>query len=227
VIGGLRWAVELGRIDMCTKVLLLSHHLALPCIGHLETVYHIFAYLQKKHNKLSILFDPTNSIPITPTTAKLDWSLFYNKLEEELPPRMRESLGHSANMHVSVDANHAGNVVTRRSHTGILLFVQNSPILWVSCRQNTAETLTFGSECVTLRTARSVIIALTYLNCGCLEYHWKDQRKSTMTTKEWSRMQVSPNRSRGDYILYCATGDVNILTIRSELSGQNSHVGLY
>jgi hypothetical protein len=33
---------------------------------------------------------------------------------------------------VFVDANHAGNVVTQRSHTGILLFLQNSPIVWLS-----------------------------------------------------------------------------------------------
>jgi hypothetical protein len=31
-----------------------------------------------------------------------------------------------------VDANHAGNKVTRRSHTGIIIFVQNAPIIWYS-----------------------------------------------------------------------------------------------
>jgi hypothetical protein len=59
----------------------------------------------------------------------------------------------SRNIHVFVDATHAGNVVTRRSNTGILLFVRISPTLWVSCRQNTVETSTFGSD---------VIIALRY-----------------------------------------------------------------
>ena len=66
------------------------------------------------------------------------------------------------NIHVFVDANHARNVVTRRSHTGILIFVQNSPILWVSRRQNTVDTSTYGSEFVALRHARDVIIALRY-----------------------------------------------------------------
>ena len=95
-------------------------------------------------------------------TAKLDWASFYNKLEEKLPPRMSEPLGHSVNIHVLNDANYAGNIVSRRSHTGIPLFVQNSPILWASRRQNTVETLTFGSECVMLRTARDVIFAQRY-----------------------------------------------------------------
>ena len=161
LIGVLRWAVELGRIDIYTEVSLLSQHLALPRVGHLEAVYHIFAYLNK-HEKSSIIFDPTDPIPITPTKAKPDWSSFYEDLDEELPPRMPEPLGNPVNIHVFVDANHAGNVVTRRSHTGILVFVQNSPVLWVSRRQNTVETSTFGSEFVALRNARDVIIALRY-----------------------------------------------------------------
>ena len=139
----------------------LSQHLALPQVGHLETVYHIFAYLNK-HEKSSIIFDPTDPVPITPITAKPDWSSFYDDLEEKLPPRMPEPLGNPVNIHVFVDANHAGNVVTRRSHTGILVFVQNSPILWVSCRQSTVETSTFGSEFVALRHAKDVVVALPY-----------------------------------------------------------------
>jgi hypothetical protein len=83
-------------------------------------------------------------------------------LEEELPPNMPEPLGHPVNMYTFVDANHAGNVVTRRSHTGILLFLQNSPIIWLSRRQNTVETSTFGSEFVALRTARDIIISMRF-----------------------------------------------------------------
>ncbi len=55
-----------------------------------------------------------------------------------------------------VDANHAGNVVTRRSHSGILLFIQKSPILWLRRQQNTVETSMFGSEFVALQTHQKV-----------------------------------------------------------------------
>jgi hypothetical protein len=41
LIGVLRWAVELGRLNIYTEVALLSQHLALPWVGHLEVVYHI------------------------------------------------------------------------------------------------------------------------------------------------------------------------------------------
>ena len=78
----LRWAVELGRTDIYMEVSLQSQHLALPRVGHLEAVYHVFAYLQK-YPKSSIIFDPTDPVPATPTAAKPDWSSFYSELEEK------------------------------------------------------------------------------------------------------------------------------------------------
>jgi hypothetical protein len=47
LIGVLQWAVELGQLDIYIEVALLSQHLALPQVGHLEAVYHIVAYLHK------------------------------------------------------------------------------------------------------------------------------------------------------------------------------------
>jgi hypothetical protein len=75
---------------------------------------------------------------------------------------MPQPLGNPVNISCFVDANHAGNIVTRRLHTGILIYVQNTPIIWQSQRQNTVETLTFGSEFVALRNARDLIVALRY-----------------------------------------------------------------
>jgi hypothetical protein len=86
----------------------------------------------------------------------------YGDIEEELPPNMPEPRGHLVTISTFVDANHAGNVVTRRSHTGIFLFVQNAPIIWFSKRQNTVEAATFGSEFVALRICKELIVALRY-----------------------------------------------------------------
>ena len=69
---------------------------------------------------------------------------------------------HLVHIYVFVDANHVGNLVTRQTHTGILMYVQNSPILWLSQQQNTVETSTFGSEFVALRVARDLIVAMRY-----------------------------------------------------------------
>jgi hypothetical protein len=45
-IGVLRWAVELGRVDICTEVSMMAAHCAMPRVGHLEAVWHMFAYLK-------------------------------------------------------------------------------------------------------------------------------------------------------------------------------------
>ena len=47
LIGILRWAIEIGRVDILLEVLLLSSHLALPRVGYLQEVYRIFGYLKQ------------------------------------------------------------------------------------------------------------------------------------------------------------------------------------
>ena len=73
------------------------------------------------------------------------------------PPR-----GQSVSMHCFIDADHAGNTVTRRSQTSLLLFVNRAPIVWFSKWQNTIETSTFGSEFITMKTAVEQIESLCY-----------------------------------------------------------------
>jgi hypothetical protein len=46
LIGVLRWAVEIGRVDILLEVSLLSTYLAMPREGHLEQALHIFGYLK-------------------------------------------------------------------------------------------------------------------------------------------------------------------------------------
>jgi hypothetical protein len=58
--------------------------------------------------------------------------------------------GKAAKITTYVDADHAHDQVTRRSVTGILLFINNTPIRWYSKRQNTVETSTYGAELVAL-----------------------------------------------------------------------------
>ena len=42
LIGVLRWACEIGRVDILLETYLLSTHLASPRIGHLEQVFTYF-----------------------------------------------------------------------------------------------------------------------------------------------------------------------------------------
>jgi hypothetical protein len=164
LIGILRWAVELGRVDIYLEVALLSQYLSNPREGHMEAVYSCFAYL-KKHDKSAIVFDP-NGVKLCEKAFKevpvAAWKEFYGDVVEELPPHMPEARGEAVDITCFVDADHAGNLITRRSHTGILIFVQGAPIIWYSKKQNTVESSSFGSEFVALRIARDMIVTLRY-----------------------------------------------------------------
>ena len=161
LIGILRWSIELGRIDIYFEVAKLSHHLCAPRVGHLEQVLNIFAFL-KGHLESNVVFDPTEPDIDENRFTHPDWSNFYTDAAEAIPPNMPEPRGRCLTTHCFVDADHAGDKLTRRSHTGVIVFANRAPILWFSKRQNTVETSTFGSEFIAMRMATELIEGLRY-----------------------------------------------------------------
>jgi hypothetical protein len=68
LIGILRWAVKLGRIDI-----------------FIEQVLHIFAYL-KHHMNSNMVFDPKYITWDSEAFINQDWSEFYKDAKEQWPP---------------------------------------------------------------------------------------------------------------------------------------------
>lgn len=89
LIGMLRWAVEIGRVDVLTELSMLSSYQASPREGHLEHIINIFSYI-KKNIKLTLYFDPAppriDQGMFTDSTA--DPKEQYREAVEELPARM-------------------------------------------------------------------------------------------------------------------------------------------
>ena len=94
--------------------------------------------------------------------TEADWSDIYSDAAEVLPTNMPEPAGRGVRITVFCDANHAGNKVNRRSHTGFIIFVNSAPIIWYSKKQNTVESSSFGSEFNALRIAVEQVISLRY-----------------------------------------------------------------
>ena len=161
LIGVLRWAVEIRRVDVLLEVSILSSHLALPRIGHLQDVYRVFGYL-KQFPKSVLYFDPMHpSIP-EERFHKFNWEDFYKDAKDPIPINMPQPRGQSMSTHCFVDANHAGDKTTSRSMTGVLIFGNWAPIIWNSKRKHLVETSTFGSEFTALKNAVELISALHY-----------------------------------------------------------------
>jgi hypothetical protein len=161
LMGVLRWCIELGRIDIIVEVNLLARFQACPREGHLEQMFHLFAYL-KRYNRSSLVFDWTEPSLDETMFKECDWKEYYPGATEAIPDNMPEPRGKPVSTTSFVDADHAGCRLTRRSHSGVLIFVNRAPIIWFSKRQATVESSTFGSESIAMRQAIDLIEALRY-----------------------------------------------------------------
>ena len=163
LIGILRWAIELGRVDIFHEVSILSQFQAAPREGHMEEVLHIFAFLKRKP-KLRLAFSPQNAI-LKDVEFNLETAEFleqYRDAEEEIPEDAPEPRGNPMELTSYVDASHAANKVNRRSHTGYLIFAQRAPIVWYSKLQKTVESSAFGAEFIAMKTMVEHNKALRY-----------------------------------------------------------------
>ena len=94
----------------------------------MEVAYHIFVYLKTHMNGGRIAFDlKMVEIDMTCFGTDKDWSDFYGKVKEEMPPKMPELRGNKVKISAFVDADHAGNKVTQRSHSGMIIFCTECP----------------------------------------------------------------------------------------------------
>ena len=75
---------------------------------------------------------------------------------------MLKPLNNRGKLTVFVDADHARDKVTRRSVTGIIVLLGNTPIVWVCKRQKTVECSTYGAELIAAQIAIELIIELRY-----------------------------------------------------------------
>jgi hypothetical protein len=158
-IGVLRWVVELGRIDICSEVSMLAAFTAAPRTGHFAGILHMFAYLNK-HSWSRLVFD--NSYDRIYNEVEANRTGFYPDAREDVPADMPEPRGKEVQIIAFIDADHAGDLLTRRSRTSVLIYLNRSPIVWYSKKQNTVETSCFGSEFTALHTGIEISKGLRF-----------------------------------------------------------------
>jgi hypothetical protein len=160
LIGSLQWAVSLGRFDVTTAVMTLSSFRAIPRQGHLERAKRVVAYLYR-FKSAQIRFR-THEPDFTDLMVQgYDWvDTVYGKVREEVPADAPPPLGKSVVTVSYVDANLMHCVNTGRSVTGILHFLNGTPIDWYSKKMATVETATYGAEFVAARTCIEQLVDL-------------------------------------------------------------------
>ena len=164
LIGALQWTISLCRFDIANAVMTLSRFRAEPRIGHLDRAQRIVGYLWKRpHGTIRFRTGIPDHESVFGPPKQYDWmNSIYGKPSEPLHPDFPPPKGKLVRTSTFVDANLLHDCVTGRSATGILHFLNQTPIDWFSKRQAQVETATYGSEFVAARTAVEQIMDLRF-----------------------------------------------------------------
>ena len=109
----LRWATEIGCVDVLHETSLMSQYQVIPQEGHLKQVLHIFAFLKKK---------PKFTLYMDILLPRMEYSFFkidpeefkeyYRYAEEEMPHSIPMPRGMAVVTISFVDSSHGLNKVT-------------------------------------------------------------------------------------------------------------------
>jgi hypothetical protein len=122
-------------------VSMLSHYAVSPREGHLQQVFHIFAYL-KHHKQSKMVFDDKEPVFNESSFKIFNWSELYPDAEEAIPQDCPIA-GTRKQCHYLLlhGCGPYRMQATRRSHTGVILYANKAPILWYysKCQNTTIE----------------------------------------------------------------------------------------
>jgi hypothetical protein len=160
LIGSMQWAISLGRIDIATAVMSLSSFRSAPRNGHLARAKRVVGYLSRMKDS-AIRFRTGIPDYSTLEEPRHDWDYsVYAGAKELIPHDIPEPLGPTIVTSSYFDANLYHDWVSGRSVSGIIHFLNQTPIDWYTKKQNTVETATYGSEFVAGRITVDQIVDL-------------------------------------------------------------------
>ena len=163
LVGALQWAVTLGRFDIAYATMVMSRFRAEPRVGHMEHILHIYGYL-RKYPDGRIRFRmrcPDNELLFENTDANWMYSV-YGEREVSLFEGLPKPKGKAARISTFIDSGLHHCKVTGKVSTGVLQFVNQTPVDWGAWKQSTVERTTYGAEFVAARIGTDRIIDLQF-----------------------------------------------------------------
>jgi hypothetical protein len=138
-----------------------------PCFTPERTYGSSFAYIAylKVHHNAEIVLDPSDPVIDENAFAAHDWTTSefgHVQGKEELHANMPEPRGLGFTIRAKVDADHASDTVTRHSRTGFLVWVNCALVYWMSKKQTSVESSSFGSEFIAMKQCCEYICGLRY-----------------------------------------------------------------
>ena len=162
MVGCMNWLVTLGRWDIYYATQTMARYSQAPREGHMQAMQRIYGYLAH-FSKRQVVYDTRMPKHQDEKVTKYDgWKEMYPDATEEMPPGMPIPKGNSVRISAYFDADHAGCLQTRRSTSGMIMFLNGTPVKWYSKRQSTVESSTYGSEIVAGRISVEFAIEMRY-----------------------------------------------------------------
>ncbi len=160
LIGILQWTISLGRFDIATSVMSMSSYRVAPKEGHLQRLRRICGYLRKFQKaciRVKTEIPDYSDLPV----HEYDWArTVYGDVKEQFPEDAPPPKGKVVRMTTYKDANLYHDLTTGRAVTGVIHFLNQTPIEWYTKKQTTVETATYGSEFASARVAIQQIAGL-------------------------------------------------------------------
>jgi hypothetical protein len=166
LLGQLQWLLTIGRPDLCQAVSSLNRFGSCPREYHLDLAVRAFGYVKTTINKcIAIDSRPLQYSRSFPNYEKLrpDFLEDYPDAKEEMDPNFPKAFGPILETTILVDSDHAHDLKTRRSITGLLAFVGSTPVHWMSKRQGSIASSTYAAEFSALRTATEEAMNIRYM----------------------------------------------------------------
>ena len=83
-------------------------------------------------------------------------------LKEEFIGKIPQARGMVFVMQAYINADHAGESITRRYRTGYLVYLNFAPVYWMSKKEISIETSSFGSEFIAMKQCTEYILGFCY-----------------------------------------------------------------
>ena len=136
-IGILRLLCEIGRVELLTETSLSSHYMVSLRTGQLQQLLPFVKYL-KDHNRFKVVFDPSpvnisdhHFPPEERAVTKTQFaSEYYPDAIKDIPRNGSPLKRNTVQISRFVDLDHAGDISTRLSQPGILIFLNKTLIMW-------------------------------------------------------------------------------------------------
>eukprot|EP00957_Ditylum_brightwellii_P211907 15366746-Ditylum_brightwellii.AAC.3 len=169
LLGMLNWIVILGRLDIAYAVSSIACFTTYPRKGHNTRLLYTFGYLKKKSNRRIRIDHRDPAVAKNGAEGQLEVDLLakmrehYPKAEESNDDQLLKSFFDELEITSYVDSDHAHNKLTRRSITGLIIFVGCTSVLYQPKRQGTVETSTHGAEFIVMKTAVEEGMTVRYM----------------------------------------------------------------